>query len=132
MAKVRQKGTKAEVELRQELYRKGLRYLVGYVVLRKPHRIADIAFPGLKIAIFVDGCFWHGCPEHVTWPKQNADFWRNKIESNHSRDVDTSARLKEIGWTVIRLWEHESPAAAAETISKFVAKAKSQNGQFRR
>lgn len=69
MARVRQKGTGAELALRKELYRCGLKYRVNFEVLRKPRRVADIAFPGLKIAIFVDGCFWHGCPEHATWPK---------------------------------------------------------------
>lgn len=76
MAKVRQQGTDAEIALRSELYRRGLRYRVGYEVLKKPRRLADVEFPGLKIAVFVDGCFWHGCPEHATWPKRNAEFWR--------------------------------------------------------
>ncbi len=126
MAKVRQKGTRAEIEVRRELYRNGLRYRVGYVVLRRPRRFADIAFPGLKIAVFVDGCFWHGCPEHATWPKQNAEFWRHKIETNRSRDADTDERLEEIGWKVVRIWEHESPVTATVTISEVVAEAKSQ------
>lgn len=123
MAKVRQKGTGAEVELRRELYRSGLRYRVSFEVLKKPRRVADVAFPGLKIAVFVDGCFWHGCPEHATWPKQNAEFWRNKIETNRLRDADTDGRLEAIGWKVVRVWEHESPVTAAETISKLVAEA---------
>ena len=89
MAKVRQKGTDAEVALRREMYRIGLRYRVDYEVLRRPRRVADIAFPGRKIAIFVDGCFWHGCPEHATWPKRNAEFWQQKIEANRKRDADT-------------------------------------------
>lgn len=82
MAKVRQKGTGTEMALRRELCRRGLRYRVNFEVLKKPRRIADIAFPRLRIAIFVDGCFWHGCPEHATWPKQNAEFWLQKIEAN--------------------------------------------------
>lgn len=123
MAKVRQKGTDAEVALRRELYRSGLRYRVDYEVLRKPRRVADVAFPGLRIAIFVDGCFWHGCPEHATWPKQNAEFWRQKIDTNRLRDVDTNSRLRSIGWIVLRFWEHESPIAAAETVAQAVAMA---------
>ena len=102
MAKIRQKGTGAELALRRELYRSGLRYRVNFEVLKKPRRIADVAFPGLKIAVFVDGCFWHGCPDHGTWPKQNAEFWRKKIEANRLRDADTTTRLQRIGWTVIR------------------------------
>lgn len=129
MAKVRQKGTGAEVELRRELYRSGLRYRVGYVVVQRPRRVADIAFPGLKIAVFVDGCFWHGCPKHASWPKQNAEFWRRKIETNRSRDADTDGRLEAIGWRVIRVWEHESPVTAAETISRLVAEAKAERSR---
>lgn len=129
MAKVRQNGTVAEVALRRELYRRGLRYRVGFEVLKKPRRVADIAFPSLCIAVFVDGCFWHGCPEHATWPKRNAEFWRQKIEANRRRDADTNARLQNIGWCAMRFWEHESPVEAAETIFQVVAMAKStQNG----
>ena len=126
MAKVRQKGTGAEVALRRELYRRGMRYRVDYEVMKKPRRVADVAFPGLKIAIFVDGCFWHGCPEHATWPKQNAEFWRQKIEANRIRDADTNSRLLDIDWTVMRFWEHESPSEAAETVAEMVALAGSK------
>jgi len=124
MAKVRQKGTGAELALRRELYRRGLRYRVGYVVLKRPRRVADIAFPGLKIAVFVDGCYWHGCPEHATWPKHNAEFWRQKIETNRLRDADTNSRLLNAGWTVLRFWEHQSPIDAAETVAQTVAMVK--------
>jgi DNA mismatch endonuclease (patch repair protein) len=130
MAKVRQTGTGSEIDLRRELYRHGLRYRVDYVVLQRPRRIADVAFPGLKIAIFVDGCFWHGCPEHATWPKKNAEFWRQKIETNRLRDADTSGRLESIGWKVVRVWEHESPVTAAEAIVGLVAEAKSERSNL--
>ena len=126
MAKIRQKGTAAEVALRRELYRSGLRYRVDFVVVRKPRRVADIAFPRLRIAIFVDGCFWHGCPQHVTWPKKNAEFWRQKIEANRARDADTNSRLHEMGWTVLRFWEHESPVAAAETVTHLITALRSE------
>lgn len=126
MAKVRQKGTDAEVALRRELYRKGLRYRVSFEVLKRPRRVADIAFPGLRIAVFVDGCFWHGCPEHASWPKQNAEFWRQKIEANRLRDADTNSRLLSIGWTVLRFWGHESPIEATETVVQTVAMVKSK------
>jgi DNA mismatch endonuclease (patch repair protein) len=126
MGKVRQKGTDAEIALRRELYRGGLRYRIDYEVMKKPRRMADVAFPGLKIAIFVDGCFWHGCPEHATWPKQNAEFWRQKIEANRHRDADTNSRLIDAGWTVLRFWEHESPIRAAETVAQTVARAKAK------
>jgi DNA mismatch endonuclease (patch repair protein) len=126
MAKVRQKGTDAEPALGRELYRRGLRYRVEYEVLKKPRRMADVAFPSLKIAIFVDGCFWHGCPEHATWPKQNAEFWRQKIEANRLRDADTNSRLLENGWTVLRFWEHESPIEATDTVAQAVGIAKAK------
>ena len=122
MAKVRQTGTDAELALRREMYRIGLRYRVDFEVLRKPRRVADVAFPGRKIAVFVDGCFWHGCPEHATWPKRNADFWRQKIEANRRRDADTNARLQANGWTALRFWSHESPVEAAQTEASVVAK----------
>jgi DNA mismatch endonuclease (patch repair protein) len=122
MSKVRQKGTGAEVALRREMYRIGLRYRIGYAVLKKPRRVADVAFLGRKIAVFVDGCFWHGCPEHATWPKQNAEFWREKIETNRRRDADTNERLRAIGWTVLRFWSHESPEKAAKIVAHAVAK----------
>lgn len=117
MAKVRQKGTCAEMALRRELYRCGFRYRVDYEVLKKPRRVADVAFPGLKIAIFVDGCFWHGCPEHASWPKQNAEFWRKKIEANRQRDKDTNERLGRMGWQVLRFWQHESPVESVATVA---------------
>lgn len=126
MAKVRQKGTDAEMALRREMYRIGLRYRIDYEVLRRPRRVADIAFPGRKIAIFVDGCFWHGCPEHATWPKRNAEFWRQKIEANWKRDADTNDRLQSLGWTVLRFWSHESPVEAAKVVARVVAMADSK------
>lgn len=123
MANVRQKSTGAEVALRCELYRRGLRYRVDFEVLKKPRRAADIAFPGRRIAVFVDGCFWHRCPQHATWPKQNAEFWWQKIEANRLRDADTKSRLLDAGWTVLRFWEHQSPIEAAEAIAQTVAMA---------
>lgn len=124
MARVRQKDTDAEIALRRELFRLGLRYRVDYVVLLKPRRVADIAFPGLKIAVFVDGCFWHGCPIHATWPKRNAELWKQKIEANRARDADTNERLREAGWTELRIWRHESAVEAAVTIAQEVTNAK--------
>ena len=91
MQRVRQKNTSAESALRRELHARGLRYRIHVPVLTKPRRVADVAFSGLRVAVFVDGCFWHGCPEHATWPKQNADFWRAKIEANHAARCDTDA-----------------------------------------
>lgn len=77
-------------------------------------------FPRIKVAVFVDGCFWHGCPVHGTWPKTNAEFWRKKIETNRARDADTNRRLEALGWTVVRIWAHEDPDEAAERVALVV------------
>ena len=88
--------------------------------------ISDVVFTRWKVAVFADGCFWHGCPEHATWPKQNAEFWRQKIETNRLRGADTNSRLLEVGWTVLRFWEHESPVAAAAAVAQAVNAAKAR------
>jgi DNA mismatch endonuclease (patch repair protein) len=75
------------------------------------------------VAVFVDGCFWHGCPEHATWPVHNAEFWREKIETNRLRDRDTDARFAAAGWTVVRVWEHENPESAADHVESHVRRA---------
>ncbi|MBB6099403.1 DNA mismatch endonuclease (patch repair protein) [Deinobacterium chartae] len=121
LSKVRQKGTSAEVELRRALHRLGLRYRLHVPLIVRPRRVADIVFPTARVAVFVDGCFWHGCPLHATWPKNNAEFWRFKIEANRARDADTDARLLALGWHVIRVWEHEAVAEAAARIKHEVS-----------
>lgn len=120
MARVRQKGTGAELSLRKELHGRGLRYRLQVPLLTKPRRVADIVFPRVRVAVFVDGCFWHGCPEHASWPKSNAQFWRDKIEANRARDADTDRRLSASGWRVIRVWAHERVGEAAERIENVV------------
>lgn len=127
MARVRQKGTLAEIELRRALHAKGLRYRLHVPLLKKPRRVADIVFSGAKVAVFVDGCFWHGCPEHASWPKSNAEFWHEKIETNRSRDADTDQRLNTLGWRTVRIWEHEDANEAANRIAELV-NARKKNG----
>ncbi|WP_322973424.1 hypothetical protein [Actinacidiphila soli] len=83
-------------------------------------READVLFGPARVAVFVDGCFWHGCPEHATWPRNNAVFWREKIEKDRARDSDTDARLAEAGWASVQVWEHENAAEAAERIVALV------------
>jgi DNA mismatch endonuclease (patch repair protein) len=119
MKSQRQRDTGAEIALRSLLHRHGLRFRVHYP-LPQLRRRADVAFPTLHIAIFVDGCFWHGCPDHGTWPKQNAEWWREKIEANQQRDANTDSTLNEQGWTVVRVWEHEDSEAAALRIERLV------------
>jgi DNA mismatch endonuclease (patch repair protein) len=77
---------------------------------------ADILFPRLKVAVYLDGCFWHGCPLHATWPKANGDWWRNKIEANRLGDHAATATLLASGWSVLRIWEHEEPTNAVNAI----------------
>ncbi len=96
-----------ERAVRSDLFSRGLRFRVEYPIPGMPRRSCDIAFPGSKIAIFLDGCFWHGCPEHGTRPKSNSAFWRNKIDRNAERDVETSQFLREKGWLVLRYWGHQ-------------------------
>lgn len=85
-----------------------------------PRRRADILFPRRRLAIFVDGCFWHSCPLHGTVPRTNNAWWATKLASNVARDRETDRRLFEAGWTVVRFWEHEDPVAAADLIEQFI------------
>lgn len=126
MQRVRQKNTSAESALRRELHACGLRYRIQVPVLTKPRRVADVAFSSPRVAVFVDGCFWHGCPLHATWPKQNAEFWRAKIVANQQRDRDTDVRLRAAGWEVVRVWAHETPKHAASRIAMLVRARKTR------
>jgi DNA mismatch endonuclease (patch repair protein) len=123
MKRVRQKNTSAELALRSKLHARGLRYRIQVPLLSKPRRVADVVFSRPRVAIFVDGCFWHGCPIHATWPKTNADFWRAKIVANQERDRDTDERLLAKGWKVVRVWAHEPPEQAARRIAAVIEKS---------
>jgi DNA mismatch endonuclease (patch repair protein) len=90
-------------------------------------RRADLVFGTARVAVYVDGCFWHGCPVHGTWPKANAEWWRTKIEANRNRDADTDRRMNEAGWLVIRVWEHEG-AGAADRIEAAVRSKQATSG----
>lgn len=116
MSRQKRVGTSPEMALRRLLFAEGLRYRVGYKVPGMSRRTIDIAFPGRKLAVFVDGCFWHGCPEHCVPPKNNAEWWQAKLERNRQRDVATTAHLQEQGWTVLRIWEHSPVAEAAQQV----------------
>lgn len=112
------RNTGPEMAVRKLLYAAGLRYRLHVKVPGMPRRTIDIAFPGSKVAVFLDGCFWHGCPEHATHPKANAEWWRTKLQKNMVRDRETTDHLRADGWTVLRFWEHESPEAIARTVSR--------------
>jgi DNA mismatch endonuclease (patch repair protein) len=87
-------------------------------------RRADVVFPRARVAVFVDGCFWHGCPEHASWPKANAAWWRAKIEANRRRDSATDEALLHAGWRVVRVWAHEDPETAADRIAHVLKEAR--------
>ena len=120
MQSVKQRDTKAEVAIRRLLHARGLRYRVDRPVVGAMRRRVDISFPTAKVAVFVDGCFWHSCPIHGTVPKANAEWWAEKLATNRRRDADTDMRLRDAGWKVVRVWEHESPARAAQHIAATV------------
>ena len=116
--------TGPERELRTRLHGAGLRYRVHVRPLVGLRREADVVFTRRRVAVFVDGCFWHGCPEHATSPKANAEWWARKLERNKERDEETNTLLAQAGWTVIRIWEHENPDdAAAEVIAAVRSRA---------
>jgi DNA mismatch endonuclease, patch repair protein len=113
----RSRDTGPELALRKEIYRLGLRYRVSIRPLPGIRRTADVVFTRAKIAVFVDGCFWHGCPQHHTVALTNADYWAEKVRHNRQRDLETDEILSLSDWKVIRVWEHEDAAAAAERVA---------------
>ncbi len=116
MSRLPRKDTVPEMALRRLLFAEGFRYRVHRRVPGMPRRTMDIAFPRLGVAIFVDGCFWHGCPDHGMTPKANRDWWCRKLDGNRRRDAETSAHLSSLGWVVLRFWSHEEPSAMAESV----------------
>lgn len=103
----RGRDTAPEMVIRRRLHALGLRYRVSVRPLVNLRRTADIVFTRRRVAVFIDGCFWHGCPEHYQAPANNGSFWAAKVVANRSRDLDTDARLREAGWLPLRFWEHE-------------------------
>ncbi|MGH3902636.1 MAG: very short patch repair endonuclease [Pseudonocardiaceae bacterium] len=116
----RGRDTKPEMALRSAAHALGLRYRVSARPLPNVRRTADMVFTSSRVAVFLDGCFWHGCPVHHTVAETNADFWAQKVITNRARDRDTDRRLTDAGWTSIRVWEHEDPHEAASKIRKIV------------
>jgi DNA mismatch endonuclease (patch repair protein) len=113
----RARDTTPELAVRRLLHRSGLRYRVDVRPDRSIRRKADIVFPRQKVAIFIDGCFWHGCPADFVLPKTNQDYWTKKIGGNLARDLATTAALEGAGWKVLRFWSHEDPAVVANQIA---------------
>lgn len=114
MARVRSKNTAAELTLRRALWEKGLRYRVHAKLPGTP----DLVFPGPRVAVFVDGCFWHGCKLHYTAPRANREFWAAKLARNISRDARVDLELAGLGWTVLRIWEHEVERDCAGVVGR--------------
>lgn len=118
----RRRDTGPERLLRAELHRRGLRFRVDYGLRPDAGRLLrpDIVFTRRKLAVFVDGCFWHGCFAHSKTPTQNAHYWGPKIARNRERDAEQSARLEAAGWRVLRVWEHEHVSAVADQIERLL------------
>jgi len=118
MKRQRRRDTASEMALRKGIFARGLRYRVDFRVVGRQR--VDIAFTRSKVAVFVDGCFWHRCPAHGTIPKTNRDWWIAKLGANERRDRAADEQLRALGWQVIRVWEHESPSDATDRIEEVV------------
>jgi DNA mismatch endonuclease (patch repair protein) len=118
----RRRDTLPELAVRRLLHADGLRYRVDFAPFDRRRR-ADIVFTRKRVAVFIDGCFWHGCPVHSAQPKANTDYWGPKLDRNVERDRETTASLEARGWTVLRFWEHDPPdrvAAAIEAVIRAI------------
>lgn len=116
MATLARKHTQPELLVRRALHAAGLRYRVQLPVPGNPRRSIDVAFTRAKLAVFVDGCFWHSCPLHGTEPTANSEWWAWKLARTQVRDNDTNERLRAQGWTVLRVWEHDSPELVVQQV----------------
>ena len=121
MRATRRRDTAAELAIRSALHRVGLRFLVDRPLLPNSRSRVDVVFVTARVALFVDGCFWHGCPQHGTLPREtNAHFWSAKIAANQRRDIAQTEELERAGWLVVRVWEHDDPTAVANRIAPVV------------
>ena len=116
----RSRDTRPEMALRKLLHARGLRYRTNALVERDLRCRADVLFTRPRVAVFVDGCFWHRCPIHSSYPKANREYWHAKFERIVARDRASDAALEEAGWIVMRIWEHDDPSLAAERIEAAV------------
>ena len=115
------RDTAPEIALRSALHARGLRFR-NDLPIRTPERLVrpDVVFTRARVAVFLDGCFWHCCPLHGNTPRANADYWRPKLARSVARDRDVDAALRQAGWTVVRAWEHEETDAVAEKVKGVV------------
>lgn len=123
MKRQRRRDTDLELAVRRALHGRGHRYRVDHRMEPTLRSRGDIVFTRKRVVVYVDGCFWHGCPEHATAPKNNADWWREKLAANVARDRRVDAQLTELGWRVVRVWEHEEPEAAVDRIEAVLSAA---------
>ncbi|MFI9645927.1 very short patch repair endonuclease [Streptomyces sp. NPDC052040] len=128
MQAIRSRDTTPERLIRQLVHARGLRYRVAARPLPELRRTADMVFRPAKVAVFIDGCYWHGCPVHYVSPKTNPAYWSEKVARNVARDRDTDQRLMEAGWQVLRFWEHESPGDCALKIIAEVGRLRPEKG----
>ncbi|MEU9183134.1 very short patch repair endonuclease [Streptomyces sp. NPDC048484] len=131
MSRQARRDTAPEVAVRKLLHAAGHRYRLNVRVPEMSRRTIDIAFTRAKVAVFMDGCFWHGCPQHATRPKANAEWWREKLDGNMARDAETTRHLAASGWTVLRFWEHEAPGDVAERVAATVDRQRHSNRGMR-
>jgi DNA mismatch endonuclease (patch repair protein) len=120
MSRLGRRDTLPERALRSELHRRGLRFRVDRAPVKGLRSRADLVFGPARVAVYVDGCFWHSCPEHGTRPKANADWWEQKLGRNRERDAETDRVLREHGWEVVRIWEHEDAVEAADRVQSAI------------
>ncbi|WP_194786805.1 very short patch repair endonuclease [Mycobacteroides abscessus] len=128
MSRQRRSDTQPELLVRRILHARGIRYRVNSVMEPGLRCRADIAWRRLQLAVFIDGCFWHGCPDHATRPKANSDWWAKKLDENTARDRRTDMQLTARGWTVLRFWEHEEPNAVADAICESLTRLRLSRG----
>jgi len=131
MSRLARRHTMPELAVRRRLHALGLRYRVQLPVPGNRRRTIDIAFTRVRVAVFIDGCFWHGCPHHGVRPRTNPDWWKWKLERNRTRDADTTRLLADQGWHVLRFWEHDDPQRVADDIAT-VVRARSSIQRLRR
>ncbi|SJM61577.1 Very-short-patch mismatch repair endonuclease (G-T specific) [Actinomycetales bacterium JB111] len=124
MSRAARRDTAPELALRRLLHSAGLRYRVNYPVPGNRRRTIDIAFIRARLAVFIDGCFWHSCPEHGTSPAANSHWWETKLSTNSERDRDTDRLLEDAGWEVLRIWEHEAAETAAAQVIDAIARCR--------
>ncbi len=116
----RGQGTRPERAVRALVHARGLRYFVNRTPVEGLRRTGDLVFPRRRVVVFIDGCFWHRCPEHFRMPTANPGYWQPKIARNVERDRETDRRLADAGWRVLRFWEHEDPVSVADRIESAV------------